>query len=368
MNCKYCGQPAGLFHRYHAKCLELHEAGRQKIWDFLKGYLHGDASIEGLAALAQEVRETADKHFVTSEELHSLAIAGFESAVDEIVERQVPSDEEESKLRRLQIEFGLTQAEVEGAVERLREAGRKQISDLFRGCARGDLTVDQLTQRTQEIVDHHYLSAAEVHSLAVGGFQDGVDAVLDRQLLSQEEETKFVKLQRAFALTQSELGGAAERLARAAVLRDLDAGVVKPRMQVEGLSINLLKNEIVLWLFNDVKIYELKTKTSYVGGSHGVSVRILKGLYYRVGAFEGHRVQTQDLVQQDVGSLIVTNQNVYFSGPVKSMRIRLTKIVSVRGYSDGIELVRESANPKPLVFKLDDPWFASNLILKVGAM
>jgi len=74
------------------------------------------------------------------------------------------------------------------------------------------------------------------------------------------------------------------------------------------------------------------------------------------------------LERQDIGDFIVTNQHVYFSGPIKSLRIRLKKIVSIQGYSDGIRMVREAANPKPLVIKLDDPWFASNLILRLGAI
>ena len=196
-----------------------------------------------------------------------------------------------------------------------------------------------------------------------------MNTVLEDQLPSKEEEGKLVRFQNEFALTQADLNGSAERLAKALILRDLDAGIIKSHIEVAGrLSINLLMSEVVLWLFNDTELYEIKSHKSYIGRSQGVSIRIARGVYYRVGAFKGEPVQTQDLVRQDVGSLIVTNRNVYFSGPIKSMRIRLEKIVSVQGYSDGIGLTRESVNPKPLIFKLDDPWFASNLILKVGAI
>jgi hypothetical protein len=125
---------------------------------------------------------------------------------------------------------------------------------------------------------------------------------------------------------------------------------------------------VVLWTFENVELHEIQSRTSYVGGSQGVSIRITRGVYYRTGAFKGHRVQTQEMVQQDVGSMPVTNQNVYFAGQLKSMRIRLSKIVTVRGYSDGIAITREAANPKPLFFAVNDPWFASNLILKLGAV
>jgi hypothetical protein len=50
------------------------------------------------------------------------------------------------------------------------------------------------------------------------------------------------------------------------------------------------------------------------------------------------------------------------------MRISLRKLVTVQGYSDGISLTRESSDFRPIIFKLDDPWFAGNLILRLAAL
>lgn len=238
---------------------------------------------------------------------------------------------------------------------------------IFREWLHSDTPVAQLAQRAREMADYYSVPPDELRRPAILSFQGAVDTALDDQLLSKEEETKLVLWQREFALTQAELGESFTRVVKAGILRDVDAGIINPRLDVEGLSINLLRGEVVLWLFDGVELHEIKSRTSYVGGSHGVSIRIVKGFYYRVGAFRGERVQTQNLVLQDIGSLIITNRNVYFSGDKKSMRIRLKKIVSVQGYSDGIAITRESVNPKPLTFKLDDPWFASNLILRLGA-
>jgi hypothetical protein len=149
----------------------------------------------------------------------------------------------------------------------------------------------------------------------------------------------------------------------------LDAGVVESRFTVHGLGIVLRKSERLVWLFNDARLYDLKKRSSFVGGSQGVSIRIARGVYYRVGAFSGHRVQTDNLELQSTGSLVVTDQNVYFEGLTRSLRLPIKKIVNVNGYSDGIGLVRESVNPKPpVIINLDDPWFACNLILKLGAL
>lgn len=358
MNCIFCGKPAGWFRRSHAECSAQHAIGRQQIAEHLKWYFQSDMSAELLRKGAQEISQ---RHFVSSAELHSLAIMAFNDAVDAIVEHQAPSRDQENKLALLQKEFALTQTETEGAAKRL-------MSALFKGYLHSETPVAQLAQCVREIADHYSVTAAELHRLAIACFRRVVDTALEDQLLSKEEEAKLVLLQKEFSLTQAELGGSIEQVTKVAILRDVDAGIINSRLKVEGLSINLFKGEVVLWLFNKVELFEIKSRTSYVGGSHGVSIRIAKGLYYRVGAFKGERVQTQDLVRQDVGSLIITNRNVYFSGPMKSLRIRLNKIVSVQGYSDGIALTRESVNPKPLTFMLDDPWFASNLILRLGAI
>jgi hypothetical protein len=252
--------------------------------------------------------------------------------------------------------------------EQQHKVAQKRIPEFFKEYMYSDMPANRFGELARRIADEHFVSSQELHSLAIVGFRCAVDDVLEHQITSKDEEAKLVRLQREFGLTQTELGGSIERLVKAAVLRDVEAGVINPRVSVEDLTINLLKDEVVLWLFNNSELYEFKSHTTYVGGSQGISLRIARGVYYRVSAFKGQSLQTEDLERQDSGSFIVTNQNVYFSGPRKSQRVHLKKIVSVQGYSDGIGITREAANPRPLNIKLDDPWFASNLILKLGAM
>jgi hypothetical protein len=301
MKCTYCGKPAGWFHRSHAECRKQHETGRQQISILFKGYLNSNMTADQFGQSASEI---ANHHFVSTAELHSLAIAGFQDAVKEIIEHDLlSSKEDEEKLARLQKEFSLTQPEVGGSIGRLtnarHEAAQQQIAKLFRGYLRSDTSVNQLGERVRELAKNYSVSSAELHSLTVAGFQDVVDTSLEDQLVSKEEEARLASLRNEFALAHDELGPSTARLIKAATLRDLDAGIVQPRLQIEGLSINLRKDEVVLWLFNGTEIHELKSHTTYVGGSHGISMRIMRGLYYRVGAFKGERVQTQDLVRTD---------------------------------------------------------------------
>ncbi len=157
------------------------------------------------------------------------------------------------------------------------------------------------------------------------------------------------------------------KLVKAAVIRDLCEGKVPSRLQIDGqLPLVLQKGEQVIWVFKDAKYYESRTRTHYVGGSHGVSLRVMKGVYYRVGAFRGDPVQTTALVHVDTGLLVVTNKHLTFIGPQKSVRLKHEKIISCIPYSDGIGICRDAATAKPQIFVTDDGWFTYNVIVNAA--
>jgi hypothetical protein len=156
--------------------------------------------------------------------------------------------------------------------------------------------------------------------------------------------------------------GAFDRAVKGKILSDLLEGRV-PIAEIKGhLPFNLKKSEQPVYLFNSVGYLEERTRTTYVGRSHGVSVKVVKGVYYRVGAFKGTPVSTSQMEFVDSGLLAVTTENLYYQGQRKSFRIPYSKIVSFTQYSDGIGLQREAASARPQVFVTGDGWFTCNLI------
>ncbi len=103
-----------------------------------------------------------------------------------------------------------------------------------------------------------------------------------------------------------------------------------------------------------------------MGGSHGVSVKIMKGVYYRTSAFKGRPVETSSLDLMDVGKLGITTKYIYFVGSKKSFRVPYKKVVNFVPYSDGIGLFRDAANAKQQVFKSGDGWFLFNLVANLA--
>jgi hypothetical protein len=68
----------------------------------------------------------------------------------------------------------------------------------------------------------------------------------------------------------------------------------------------------------------------------------------------------------DTGLVVVTDKNIYFSGPAKSLRIPYTKIVSFLPFEDGIGVIRDTPTAKPQIFTNGDGWFTYNLVTNLA--
>ena len=160
--------------------------------------------------------------------------------------------------------------------------------------------------------------------------------------------------------------GAFSRVVKAGVIRDLLEDKIPHRIQVDySLPFKFQKSEQLIWVFTDVDYLEDRTKTEYEGKSQGVSIRIMSGVYYRIGGYKGHPVEHTERLRVDRGLMAITTKHIYFSGPKKSFRIRHNKVVSLSPYSDGVAIVRDAPNAKSQIFVTGDGWFTHNLLANV---
>lgn len=243
------------------------------------------------------------------------------------------------------------------------------IPQLFAKFLQSTLEASRFREKLNQIAETSYIGENELHELSVEGFSKLVSLALDDHVLTNEEERRVELLRREFSFGDNEIIQPLRNIIKLGTLRDLDEGTMPKRLRFEdGLPINLQKDESVIWAFGNVGLSQIKTKTSYVGGSHGVSLRIMKGVYYRVGASRGERIQTEHLLKQDAGALFISSKHIYFAGGTKSFRIPYAKIVAIKLYNDGLQVTRESVNPKPHYFIFDEAAFAANLISRVASI
>ncbi len=114
---------------------------------------------------------------------------------------------------------------------------------------------------------------------------------------------------------------------KAAVIREVAEGRLPQRLDPVGrIPFNLMKSEQLVWMGDDVEYLEEVTRRERRGTSHGVSMRVSKGLYYSPRAFSSASHEWQETVHVDTGLIGVTTKHIYFHGSRKRFRVRYDRI------------------------------------------
>jgi hypothetical protein len=230
--------------------------------------------------------------------------------------------------------------------------------------------IELIKSETAKAAISAHLSSKEFTDAVIDGVVSSISTALEDGLVTKEEETNLGLLRDSFGLTQEQLdaSGVYSKLVKSSILRDLCEGRIGNRCSVDGLPIALAKDEKIVWAFNHVKCYQHKTRREYKGRSQGVSIRIAKGLYWRVGEFKGvpTDVPVTDLI--DNGAFVITSQACYHIGSRNTLKIKHSKLLHIDSYSDGLELQEDKASAKKLLFVGLDVWFAYNAIRNLRDM
>ncbi|MEI7788596.1 MAG: hypothetical protein WCI23_08075 [Chlorobiaceae bacterium] len=248
---------------------------------------------------------------------------------------------------------------------RIKQDGIEKIVNSIESAIQSGGNFDNLEKIVAEIEQSSGISPGERKDYLVKGWEKAVEQFLNDGIIDDSEEKRLINFTDYFSLPKEILdgNGAWTKVVKAAVLRDILNGIVPLRVNIEGsLSINLQKNESIVWAFPRSEYLEDKVRRQFVGGSQGLSFKVAKGVYFRTGAFKGRSVESTERVRADVGMVVVTNKHIYFSGSVKSFRVPYAKIVSFEPFSDGIGIMRDAANAKAQIFVTGDGWFIYNLV------
>ena len=179
-----------------------------------------------------------------------------------------------------------------------------------------------------------------------------------------EEENALAKYADYFSLDQHALDGNGARtsLVQAAVIHDVAQGIVPQRQRVNGaVPFNLMKSEQLVWVIQGVDYLETVVRREHRGASHGVSIRVARGLYYSPSQFWSRPIEWEETVHADTGMLGITTKHIYFAGSGKRFQVRYDRIVAFDPYEDGSGIVRDAQTAKPQTFRTGDGWFAYNL-------
>ena len=246
-------------------------------------------------------------------------------------------------------------------VEPLQEEQREKVDEIVQFMLKDN--------NIEDIKD--VLGDEEVERIVLeNSFDKIVECFLEDDLLSEKEENRLIGFIKYFKLSQEDLNKnkSYEKVILASILRSITEGIIPEKIRVvEGaIPFNLNKNEKMIWIFQDTDYYEDTIKHTYQGNSNGISMKVAKGVYYRMGNFKGQTIETKILKYVGRGFLGFTDKHIYFYSYDKSFRIPYSKIVTILPYEAGVRIQKEGVTAKPQIFNNINGWFVYNLIMNLS--
>ena len=372
--CRHCGEDAGFLRRAHGPCERAHDEARASLVARVAEAALAPAL--DADALRLELNDIAAAGRVDGDDVREALAEGWNEAAARGLDDASLSRDEEDRLHAFRAAFALTERETGRTLERLADASRERLRR-YAMLAAGSGDAQTMGALEAEMRDSP-LPEGERRALLAGALTDAIDRALDDDLLSREEESAIDRYLERFGLDgdgDPVLREARARATKAMVIRSVCEGTV-PEVNFRAapgsmpIPFNFQKSEQLVWLFDGVDYYQMRTRREFRGGSTGASVRVARGVYLRQSAFRGHPVSVTETVKADAGLLGVTTRHLYFHGARERFRVRLDRIVSFEPHSDGIGIMRDLARAKPEAFRTDgdDGWFLYNLVTNVARL
>ncbi len=104
----------------------------------------------------------------------------------------------------------------------------------------------------------------------------------------------------------------------------------------------LKKGEEACVVLSGVNLFEPRAVRQTRGGYAGPTIRVAKGVSFRLGSVAARSESHEELRKIDVGTFVLTNKRMVFIGSKRTTNIDLRKIISITAYKDGIASQREN--------------------------
>ena len=368
--CPFCREKAGILSREHPECRRTHQAGWQERVQLATQAAGSPDFDENQLRLTMAA--VAQRSYADGDTVNQALETGWKLGVNHSMADGIITQDEEARLRefRDQLALGSDTAD-SGAMAQLDRASQERLMLDARLAAiavfDGGSHLESLTEALRE----SNLSQDEQSMLLVQAWEAAVEGALEDGLFTLDEENALTRYINNFNLSQSQLDahGVHTSLIKAAVLREIAEGVAPDRQDINGtIPFNLMKSEKLVWVMEDVDYIETVVRRERQGSSHGLSIRVARGLYYRPSTFRSRVIETEETVHQDTGLLGFTTKHIYFSGPKKKFRVRYDKIVDFDSYDDGFGITKDNQTAKPQAFRTGDGWFSYNLAVNLAQM
>ena len=299
-----------------------------------------------LAARPASAQTIAQRSRATGEDLDRVLEEGFRQGVAEAMTDGILTRQEEERLRDFRHSLALEDSAADSkTMDTLDSASSDRIMMEARLAAISVHDGDAYLRDLADAIRQAGLDRDETNRLLIRAWEAAVEGALEDGLVSFDEESTLAKYASHFNLTQKNLdeNGAQTSLVQAAVIRDVTQGIVPQRQTITGrVPFNLMKSETLVWVIQGVDYLETMVRRERCGSSHGLSIRVARGVYYRPSTFRSRPIEWEETVQADTGLLGLTTKHIYYAGSRKKFRVRYDRIVSIDPYDDGFGIMRDA--------------------------
>ena len=241
------------------------------------------------------------------------------------------------------------------------------IPELFAKALHSSLPAERFGALLKDAAGASFIKPRDLGALCVRGIGDMIDSVLEERLLTPAEDARITEIKEALGPGITDVTGLNEKLIKISMLRELSAGELPDRVTVVGpMPIEMRDHERVIWIFNRAIGFRRRLLPEPAPATAGILFPATeKDLYCGLRAFSNDPLPMDDLINEATGDLVVTNRNLYFVFGDGARRIPMTKITALQPHADGIQITCEQRQDRSRAFKVDDPWLAANMIVRL---
>ena len=234
------------------------------------------------------------------------------------------------------------------------------------------LAFDRFLRDARATANQEFVSDAEVLHLLAQAATEATTLILNDHLMTKMESERIMSFFTAFgALGIVDVSFDVDfitRVNQAGLIRSINGGdTPDDRPLPYVFTLNLQKSESFIESVTCVGFYEETLGRRYETGVAGRGVVASQDGYLGPGAFQSEPGIVTDLVYLDRGRIILTTRHIYFEGRQKTHRIAYGDIVKFRPFTDGIGVQRGAYEARPEVYKVEDVWYAYNLVRALAA-
>jgi hypothetical protein len=241
-------------------------------------------------------------------------------------------------------------------------AGAKEVDDgrisefrlhLHRAVADGKIT-DSEAEDLRNRMQHLGLSQFEISKAVDSVYFSVVGRYTADRRITDEERASIEHIGKALGVSPEAISSASQSLDYFALLHALETSAFDDLPATYSSNLILAKNEIDYFGVSGSMLEERVVRREMVGGSHGVSIPLVKGIRYRVGQSRGQLNSITGIVPVSYGEFTVTNQRLAFSGDKKSVNAPFAKIQHLEMFADGLRFSMTNRQ-KPITIQFYTP-------------